>query len=215
MTDSAKQKSSAETGAACLTACVQAAAENDETIVHGTFTENGTGEDFSGASFRACRFLRCSLTGCDFTGCDFTETVFEGCNFSGSTFRDCTFLDCTVQNAKWTGADFSGAYFKNCTVKGCMLNLAAFDSCRVQSTELTGCDCTGASLCAVSWKQVHAADCKLVENNFFKTSLSGADLSHCRFEAPVVSSDLTELHGAKMTPLQFDGLAGLLKIKLV
>lgn len=213
MTDSEKANSAEK--ADCLAACVRAGRESDETIVHRTFSQSGRTLDCSGVSFRACRFSRCSLTDCDFTGCDFTDTVFENCSFAGSTLRDSTFFGCSVQNGKFTGADLGGAFFKNCTVRDCALQLASFDSCRVQNVTVTGCDCTGASLCAVKWKQVRAADCKLCENNLFKTALAGADLSACRFEAPTVSSDLSELRGARMTPAQFDGLAGLLKIKLV
>lgn len=217
MTDSEniKNTKAISPAADALTPCVHTAAESDETIVHKTFSENAEKQDFSGAPFRACRFVHCNLNGCEFTGCDFTQTVFENCNFSGSIFRDCTFYQCTVQNCKWTGADFTDAFFKDCTVKNCALNLAAFDNCKVSHANVTDCDCTGTSLCGIHWKAVHAADCKLVQNNFFKTALAGADLSACRFEAPTVSNDLAELRGAKMSPLQFEELAGLLNIKLL
>ena len=56
--------------------------------------------------------------------------------------------------------------------------------------------------------------CDLSRTTFFRTSLSGVDLSACDISGLRVSSDLRELRGAVIDPDQAAELMGLLGIKI-
>ena len=56
--------------------------------------------------------------------------------------------------------------------------------------------------------------CDLARSTFFRTSLSGVDLSTCDISGLRISSDLRELRGAVIDPEQAAELIGLLGIKI-
>lgn len=64
-------------------------------------------------------------------------------------------------------------------------------------------------------KKVSWPECRLSGAEFFRTSLKGIDLSGCAIDGLVVSENLSELKGAKISPEQGMDVARIAGLEII
>ena len=155
---------------------------------------NATGADFTELEVSGSRFSNCLFQACSFTGALFVDIAFEGCDFSNSTFDSAAFTRCTFKDCKFAGASFTEALWEHVVVEGCTF---AFSSADMSEMEL---------------RAITLDDDRFIGTSFFRTKLTGLDLTSCQLKGIVVSDTMGEVFGAKLSLYQAAALARRLGI---
>ena len=166
-------------------------------------------EDLLLLEVRSSRFQGCSFTHCHFEKAVFIDVCFQNCDLSNSRFRGAFFERCQFLSCKAVGVDMSDTRFKNVAFRQTRLQYAFFDKAKMSDVLFDEIDFTESSMIEASLKNFTVRDVKFIRNNFFKTPLSGIDLSQSDLVAPVVSMPPVELKGAIISPAQAADLIGL------
>lgn len=165
--------------------------------------------DVSGSVFSDCSFFEC-----DFTQSTFHEVVFENCDFSNCCFDAAYFDRCYFTECKAVGLKSQESCFKQTQIIDSVLRYAAFDQVKFDHCAFERVDLSNATITSSELIDLAVDECRLVENDFFKTSLKGLDVSTCEFTSPLVSSPPYELKGLVIDRLQAAHLVEFLDVKI-
>ncbi|MDD3362029.1 MAG: pentapeptide repeat-containing protein [Hespellia sp.] len=178
------------------------------------------GEEVSEESFykldaSAGRLERCRFLDCDFEKSSFVDVIFENCDFSNSRFGSAYFGRCEFHHCKCLGTDFHEAVFKHVRLVECQMRYANLSGTLFENVHMQQCDFTEAALRVVKYKRWDAEGSKFYGTNFFQTILAGFDFSENEMGNIIVSDDMKELRGCKISPVQAMEVAKLLEIDVV
>lgn len=175
--------------------------------MRGIADEEFSGEELDGADlteldFESTVFRNCRFSTCDFSHASFKNVTWESCDFSNCRILDSYWAHCTVKLSKGDGAEFRSSAFKGTTFLQSSFSYAGFESCVWEHDTIRTCimrDCilSGSKIKKSTWEDVD-----LTRAEFFRTPLAGIDLSLCTIEGIVLSDDLGEIRGAKVSALQ-------------
>ncbi len=186
-----------------------------------------------GGVLEAC-CLQISESGGEYAGVRCTSVLFRsarlpGARFSCAEFRGCVFVGCDL-----TGSDFSSAYFESCRFVDCRMSGVNIRDAKLSDVEIVDCNCdfavfravdfTASSICGSRFREAALESCKFRKcsfrassfsgTSFFGTFLAGHDLSECLIEAPILSDDLRELRGARISREAAGDILSLIGIKV-
>lgn len=178
-----------------------------------------TGESTQDEDYGRLELSRTLLDGCRYTGCDFSkgsfvDVIFQKCDFSNCSFQDSFFQRCEFLSCKCMGTDFSKSKLSHVRMQDCNFRFASLNLTALEQVDLEAVDFTDASAAEVKMKGVSASGSQFINTNFFKTRLRGFDFSENELAAPIVSDQLTELAGCKITPVQAMELVKLLGVEV-
>lgn len=167
------------------------------------------------AEFCRLRFEKCRFEGCHFQKASFLNVEFVNCDFSNCVMEDTywkmvSFLDCKGQ-----GANFTNGVFRNVKVAGCKLDYANFTRGLWDNLEIRQTTFVSASLSEMKLKKIFLEGDRFEKTDFFRTPLKGVDFSRCDLEQIILSDDLHEIRGAKLSPEQAVDIARLLGVTVV
>lgn len=171
-------------------------------------------EDYSRLELSCTLLDGCRYTGCDFKKSSFVDVVFQKCDFSNCSFQDAFFQRCEFISCKCMGTDFSKSKLFHVLIQDCNFRYASLNLTALEQVDLETVDFTDASVAEVRMKEVHASGSQFINTNFFKTRLKGFDFSENELADLVVSDQLTELAGCKITPVQAMELVKLLGVEV-
>ena len=168
---------------------------------------NATGADFTELEVSGGRFSDCLFQGCSFTGALFVDIAFEGCDFSNSTFDSAAFTRCTFKDCKFAGASFTEALWEHVVVEGCTFAYGAFNRCRWKVIRACTCDFSSADMSEMELRAITLDDDRFTGTSFFRTKLTGLDLTSCQLKGLIVLDTMGEVFGAKLSLYQAAALA--------
>lgn len=194
---------------------LQAIAE-DESVQTATFTGETVMEcDFSGLELVDVRFERCRFINCDFSFGDFYRTEWNACDFSNCRFLNSHWLDCGIRDSKGNGSVFTGSVWKRCNVRSTSLDYCNFTGSAWEEVSLAQTRIGKAFLNSMKIKKPRFKQTVFSGTEFFKTKLTGTDLSDCMIDGIRVSVSMEEVRGIQINPGQAVDLMPLLGIKLI
>lgn len=199
-----------------LAECIGIFREEERPIAHRLFqNETLTGEqaeklEFCEVTFRHCRFLSC-----DFSGAYFEKTVFEDCDLSNCDLSGSYWRESTLCNVKAQGTKLVDAMLRKCRISACRMDYANLQQAALEDTRVEDTSFVSAFWSEMKLKRVVLERNRFESTDFFKTSLRGMDVSGCELIKPLLSEDLRELRGAKMSALQAVEVAAMMGIIVV
>lgn len=171
--------------------------------------------EFSLLELSGSRVEGSSFAGCDFSRAQFSDVVFAGCDFSNGDFSEANFTRCTFSSCKFTGASFSEAVFYRVEAADSTFSYASFSQSKLEDMASRTSDFSHADVTEARLKRVAFDDVRFTGTNFFRTSLSGVDLTTCQLADIVLSDQMGELRGCKMDLYQAAGIAQRLGVEIV
>ena len=195
---------------------IEEAREEGSRIAYETFEQEKLFDcDLSQLLFHGVQFVRCGFAHCDFSHVELEKVKFINCDFSGCDFSESDWKKCQIQDCKGDRADFAGSLFRETIVNGSSCCYTDFSRCAWQDSALVCCILKEAALRGNRLKKLKLKQVNLTRADFFRTSLSGVDLSECTIGGITVSDSLQELQGVKIDPMQAVDLVPLLGVKLL
>lgn len=170
--------------------------------------------DLNGLEVRGGTFTCCSFSGCNLEHSAFIDVYFADCDFSNAHLTDSYFERCRFRNCKCVGTDFSDSALKGVCSEDCAFQLARFDRTGFTAVLFRSCDWTEVSCTEASIRDFRIEKSRLIRVNFFKTPLSGVDVSDNELQGLVISDSLHELRGMTISPQQAVELIPLCGIKV-
>lgn len=172
------------------------------------------GEKLADCSFENCVFEGCRMNETDFAGCAFKNVIFQRCDFSNCNFSNAYFNRCSLSDVKAVGISLPNAALKDVSFNRCNLEM-----CDLRTSELHRCNfndvnMTAAIVSDAKLKEVELKDVKLINACFFKTKLAGLDFTKSDISGVQVSSDGSELKGARVDVYQATMFAKLFGLEI-
>lgn len=196
---------------------VQTVPEAEEKVIRNACIE---GEEASGQELRRMEFYGCVLKEskyihCDFSKSSFIDVVFYKCDLSNTDFKECYFMRCEFISCKGVGVDMQSSVMKHTKASDMNLRYANLNNIYLEHVFFDKTDMMEASMSEAKYKDWKAADTKFVGTNFFHTNLRGFDFTENELTGLLVSEDLSELKGIKISPVQALEIVKLLGITIV
>lgn len=163
--------------------------------------------DFSFLELSESRVVSCSYAGGDFTRSSISDVAFVGCDFSNCDFTDANFTRCTFASCKGTGANFTQAVLSRVELRDSAMSYASFTKAKLEDVSAGASDFSHTDIAEARLKRVAFDDVRFVGATFFRTSLSGIDMTTCHLADMVLSDDMAELSGCIMDWYQAAGIA--------
>lgn len=194
-----------------------ALAVNEEMPLEGEIFANETVAGFLAekAEFCRLRFEKCRFEKCYFAKASFLNVEFLNCDFSNCMMEDTYWKMVSFVDCKGQGANFTNGVFRNVKFTGCKLDYANFTRALWENLEIRQTTFVSASLSEVKLKKILLEGDRFEKTDFFKTPLKGVDFSRCDVEQLILSDDLREIRGAKLSPEQAVDIARLLGVTVV
>jgi uncharacterized protein YjbI with pentapeptide repeats len=140
--------------------------------------------------FEECEFTDCIFTGCRFEKCRLLNCKFEKCDLSNiipmnSEFREVKFANCKAIGIDWTRA----GKIKELSFSESLVNYSNFRLLKLPKTVLKKCEVKDADFIETDLKDSDLAGSDFENSIFFKTDLSGVDLTHATNYAIDINSN--------------------------
>lgn len=195
---------------------VQAVPEAEEKVIRDVSIE---GEEASGQELQRMEFYGCVLKEskyihCDFSKSSFIDVVFYKCDLSNTDFKECYFMRCEFISCKGVGVDMQSSVMKHTKASDMNLRYANLNNIYLEHVIFDKTDMMEASMSEAKHKSWKASDTKFVGTNFFHTKLRGFDFTENELAGLLVSEDLSELKGIKISPVQALEIVKLLGINV-
>ncbi|MHB8097415.1 MAG: pentapeptide repeat-containing protein [Erysipelotrichaceae bacterium] len=168
--------------------------------------------EFKHFEFKKVLFDNCIMDHCTFDSSSFVDVEFNHCDLSNSSFKQTYFERCEFVLCKGIGMDWSKSNIKHVKFSQSNLQYTFFEYSKFADILFEYANLSDTSFSECTLKNFDVNDSKFIQTNFFKTGLKGIDFSRCEFSHPVVSSQLTELKGIVLNPVQALNLVSLIGI---
>ena len=193
---------------ASLTAWIERENDGDPFVAHARVAgDEAVRADFALLELSESRVESCRYTGCDFSRASFADVAFSGCDFSNSDFSEANITRCTFASCKVTGANFTEAVLRRVEARDSTLAYASLAKAKLEDVSVRATDFSHADVSEARLKRAAFDDVRFVGTSFFRTSLSGIDLTACQLADIVLSDGMGELHGCRMDLYQAAGIA--------
>lgn len=178
------------------------------------------GEELEGMAaekveFSKVRLENCRLVGCDFSRAALWDVEFQNCDISNCNFEYSYWKQCSLKSCKAQGTDWKESSFRVCVMEDSKFDYASFNRCLMEQVTMRRSSFVSAAIAEARWKKVLLEEDRFDSTDFFKTSLSGVDLSNCDLSRLLLSDDLRELRGAKIDAYQAAEFARMLGMVIV
>ena len=141
--------------------------------------------------FHILKFEKCEMSNITLEKCGIQKCFFDGCHMIGISF-----LDSNIKNS-----DFVNSNMMMCNISGVTLKLDIFENVKMTSATITN----------LSFDDLILNEVDLSESEFYKTSLSGLDLTNSTINGIVLES-MDLLRGVIVNELQALDFINLLGI---
>lgn len=200
-----------------LTDALKRAKDEGDPYVEGlaaTGESLGEGIDLSYYEFHGVELDHCSLVRVNLAKASFYDCTLTQCDLSNVALSEAFFSRTRLVGCKLEGAQLNGVIVRSSRFVDCMCRYLNLGEAKLEGAVLERCDLREAFLSEVRLhRKTRLRECDLARADFFRTSLSGIDISSCNVEGIGLSADRSELRGAVVSIEQAPELAALLGVR--